>query len=132
MGNTLTVTKLIGEGFLVQGQDEAGVHGQAVLYSPAWQEVLARSSHKLATALYNKEVEEFFSPILKAAKQADDTMSNPTNKWAKYTVTPASEGVKAVTVNLDPNGVLLYILQEEPTRLRWVKDETGTELIALA
>jgi hypothetical protein len=116
----LEVTELQDGGVLVEGTDVKGVDGRTVLYSPAWQEVLAYREQVAAMEEYDAEVEKFFAPLVKAAEKVTTGSENP---WATVTVGEDVEGVEAQQFKLDSAGIVLRLLAEtDGSSLRWVND----------
>ncbi len=70
--SSFTTTLLVnGGGTLVQGTDVNGVYGQTVVDSSQWEEIKADQNFSAAAADFDKAVDKFFAPILKAAEKLE-------------------------------------------------------------
>jgi hypothetical protein len=119
------------DGYLVDGQDDTGKEGTTILHSPAWDAFLRARKYKDATAEHNALVMEFFKPVLEAAEVFEKSLEDPSTKWKTGVVNEGVEGSPKRTIDFDPDGVILHILDETEgvtDLLRWV----GTDkLVAL-
>jgi hypothetical protein len=113
----MTQTLLTG-GYLVTGVDSTGNEGTAVLRSPAWDRVLQFRSYQSKSEAYEQAVEEFFAPLLEAVAQVE---GDAPKDWKSITLDPGVQGIKSVTVDLDEAGIVLRLVEEDPSCLRWVE-----------
>lgn len=125
---TFTTTPLVSGGYLVEGQDSAGVSGTTVLRSESWDFVQHLRNHEVAQEEFDLQVEAFFKPLTEAADAAKAKIAGPTNEWGTVKVGESVEGKSAREVTLDESGILLRILAEtDGSSLRWV----GGSLVAV-
>jgi hypothetical protein len=125
----LSTTPLVGGGVLVEGKDITGRKGRTVLWSGAWDAVQAVRAHAEANEVFDAHVREFFEPIMKAAEAAKAIAHPNSTAEEQYVITEKVEGVEGEVIILDPQGVILRLLDEgKHDRLRWV----GDELVAIA
>lgn len=121
---TFTVTPLMNEEFLVEGTDSRGTDNSMVLHSPAWAAVVYARGLVEATGVFNTAVREMFKTVTDAADKAKANLASL--KGEDYNTVTMTEGADAVlgeTIALDPDGVLLNILdQGKSDILRWVGD----------
>lgn len=121
------VTPLQDGSTLVEGTDSRGNTGSAVLYSPAWKAVVDARTQAAAMEEFDATVEAFFAPIVEAADKLTKVDENP---WATVTIGEAVEGKTPQTIRLDPEGIVLRVLEEgDSDNLRWVAG--GTQLVVV-
>jgi hypothetical protein len=117
-----TVTKLIGSNFLVKGQDVNGNEGQVKLTSESWAAVLHARRSIEAQDMFDAAVREFFQPLTNAA---DKARGKDVKDWGTVTIFEDSPGIKGQGIELDDDGVLLRILDEERGDLLvWIDEHT--------
>ncbi len=88
--SSFSTTTLVGGGTLVQGTDINGVSGTTVVDSSQWEEIKADQSFSSATEDFDKAVDKFFAPILKAAEKLE----------------------RSVAVNTEPDPISYVVLRE--------------------
>ena len=121
------VTPLQDGSTLVEGTDSRGNTGSAVLYSPAWKAVMDARIQAAAMEEFDATVEAFFAPIVEAADKLTKVDENP---WATVTIGEAVKGKTPQTIHLDPEGIVLRVLEEgDSDNLRWVAG--GTQLVVV-
>lgn len=125
-----TTTKVIGGGVLVEGTDIMGNGGSVILRSDLWNQVKKYQAQQIAEDTFNTTVEEFFKPLTEAADALRAAVELEDDDASVVILQPATEGAVAVPakkIKLDPEGVVLQILEKGDTsQLRWV----GGTLIA--
>jgi hypothetical protein len=118
---TFTVTPLVSGGHLVEGTDSKGVSGTTVLHSPSWDYCLHLRAHEVADADFEATVEAFFKPLTDAADAHIAALTPASSKFASVTFGTDVEGKQARTIELDPEGIVLNMLDAGKTKkLRWV------------
>jgi hypothetical protein len=123
-----TTVPLVSGGYLVEGQDSAGVSGTTVLRSESWDFVQSLRNHEVAQEEFDLQVEAFFKPLTEAADAAKAKIAGPANKWGTVEIGEAVEGKSVRKVDLDESGIILRILDEtDGSSLRWV----GGSLVAV-
>jgi hypothetical protein len=118
-----TVQPLL-DGYLVKGRDAEGKKGSTILHSPAWDAYQASLNFDADTAEYNSDVMAFYQPLFDAAEKFEKRRIDPAAQWSEIKMAEAVEGVPGKCLHLDPQGVLLRILDEtDGDLLRWVNGE---------
>ena len=121
-----TVTKLMGPGTLVEGEDVTGKSGRTILISDKWEMLQSVIAHNKAAEVFDATVAEFFAPLTDAAELATAIAHPVAEDWSKVTLTEATEGVAAEVIELDMDGVILRLLDEtDGSMLRWI----GTDIL---
>lgn len=123
---TFTTRNTANGDVLVRGTDGNGVDGSQVLRSELWIRVKEFRAYQAADAEFNTTVEDFFGPLIKAA-EARDAVHAKKRGIGTITLVEATEGVDAVPaeeVVLDPQGIVLMLLEEgKHDLLEWVNGE---------
>lgn len=132
MTNTLKATPLIGGASLIEGTDEAGNVGQYVAYSLPWMEYCEKVESKVFGKMFDTAVNEMFAPLLSTIENIEEMSKRPGDEWRHVTVQDGAEGKEEITIELDRDGIILYLLQEAPHKLRWVTTKGTTMLVGLA
>jgi hypothetical protein len=118
------ITPLVSGGYLVEGNDFKGNSGSTILRSARWDLVKHLRTHEVATEEFNLMVTEFFAPITAAADKAKALIAGPTAEWGTVTITEGTEGKAGQIIELDEQGILLRLLDEDQVdKLRWVNNE---------
>lgn len=124
-----TATPLISGGYMVEGTDANGVQSVTKLVSPAWDKYLEISAHEEASTVFNEAVSAFVQPLVEAAEAARELAAKPGAGWDRIVLSEGSPGKPGLTLDLDEDGVLLWVIySEEFELLRWV----GGQLVAIA
>jgi hypothetical protein len=125
-----TTTPLMSGGVLVEGTDVTGKTGTTILLSDRWEMVQSVKRHEAAQAVFDTAVTEHFKALVDAAEVAAMVAHPQRTDWANVTISEGSEGSPAEVVALDPDGVILRLLEEtDGSLLRWVGDDV---LVAIA
>jgi hypothetical protein len=112
-----------GEKFLIEGTDSAGTHGSTVVHSPAWAAVLRVRKHIAATSEFDLKVQEFFEPLLTAAKVIEQEDLDDF-AMTHVVIDEPIEGQEGQVVHLDAAGVILKLIEDNKLdKVRWVHDE---------
>lgn len=124
-----TATPLISGGYMVEGTDANGVTGVTKLVSRAWDKYLEMEAYEAASAVFDEAVSAFVQPLVEAAEEAKALAAKPGQGWDRIVLIEAEPGKPEISLDLDEDGVLLYVIHsEEYDILRWV----GGSLVAIA
>ncbi len=117
-----TTKKLVGGNTYVKGIDEDGVEGTQVLNSPAWEQVVQWRTQKEADVTFNTAVQDFFAPLVAAAKAREAVDESPAGTVVMLEEpTEGTSGSPEFSIELDEDGVVLRALAEtDGSSLRWV------------
>jgi hypothetical protein len=114
---------------MVEGTDVNGVQSVTKLVSPAWDKYLEVAAHEQASAVFDEAVSAFVQPLIEAAEEAAALAAKPGQGWDQIVLSEAEPGRPGLSLDLDEDGVLLYVIHsEEYDILRWV----GGQLVAIA
>lgn len=131
---SFTVTNLVNDRALVEGQDDAGNTGQQILDAGQFNELAKMDQHQLALDEFNDAVEKHFAKISKAADKMTAALAETEDPLDYIEFEPAVDAVAGTPgrrVYLTKDSKILSLIQDNDTaRLRWVNGEL--EILALA
>lgn len=122
------ITALANHQYLVDGQDRRGKSGEVVVDGTQWDEITAVDLVADAQEKFDAELDEFFKPVLDAAKEAKDALAKAqAEDPLSYYVVEKGEAAKAGKperrVRLNTGSQILRLIHEGDTdRLLWVGD----------
>lgn len=121
---SFTTTNLANNQVLVEGTDTRGVDGQTVLDGSGWFALQEKDRIDNVLSTFDTTVEEFFQPLVEAAKQVADARKvtiDPLFYVVEQEKVEATEGKAEKLVQLDDDTVILRAIAEgKDDRLIWV------------
>lgn len=123
---SFTTTNLANNQVLVEGTDIRGVDGQTVLDGSGWFALQEKDRIDNVLSTFDTTVEEFFRPLVEAAKQVADARKvtiDPLFYVVEQEAVQPTEGKAEKLVQLDDDTVILRAIAEgKDDRLIWVND----------
>lgn len=121
---SFTTTNLANNQVLVEGIDTRGFDGQTVLDGSGWFALQEKDRIDNVLSTFDTTVEEFFQPLVEAAKQVADARKvtiDPLFYVVEQEKVEATEGKAEKLVQLDDDTVILRAIAEgKDDRLLWV------------
>ena len=122
---TFTTTNLRDHRVLVSGTDVTGTAGQVVLDGRQWHELTKHQGFSKAEEKFNKKVEKFFAPLVKAADEYEKATAAEAEDELGFIVLQeevvGQKGKAAIKERLTHDSIILRLLEaKQDDRLIWV------------
>lgn len=124
---TFTTSNLVNDRVLVQGTDGNGVTNQTVIDGREWAEVKAHQEFNAADADFDKAVNEFFAPLVKAAEAREAVFKQEEDPLSLVILDEGEEGTPArarQVRRLSRDSMILRLIESgQDDRLVWVDSD---------